>query len=86
MIVVDASAAVLGLLNDGDARAYLSDESFACPHLVDAEIVHALRTRVRRGNVELADAERALRTWARLGMYRAPVVGLLERAFATKLS
>ena len=79
MIVVDASAAVLGLLNDGDARVHLSDEPFACPHLADAEVVQALRARVRHGDVEVADAERAIATWARLGMYRVPVVGMLDR-------
>ena len=79
MIVVDASAAVLGLLNDGDARAYLADEPFACPHLADSEIVHALRGQVHRGAVDAADAERAIATWAQLGMRRMPVVGMLER-------
>lgn len=79
MIVVDASAAVLGLLNDGDARACLAEEPFACPHLADSEIVHALRGQVHRGDVDAADAERAVATWARLGMERVPVVGLLER-------
>ena len=79
MIVVDASVAVLGLLNDGDARSYLADEAFACPHLIDPELLHALRAHVLRGEVAVADAERALGAWARLGMYRVPVVGLLER-------
>jgi len=79
VIVVDASAAVLGLLNDGDARAYLSDEPFACPHLADAEVVHALRARVRHGDVDVADAERAVGVWTRLGIYRVPIVGMLER-------
>jgi predicted nucleic acid-binding protein len=79
VIVVDASAAVLGLLNDGDARLRLADEPFACPHLTDSELLHALRARVLRGEVSGADAERALRAWARLGMYRVPIVGLLER-------
>ena len=79
MIVVDASAAVLGLLHDGDARSYLADEPFACPHLVDSEGVHALRAQVLRGELEAADAERAVRAWARLGMYRVPVVGMLAR-------
>jgi predicted nucleic acid-binding protein len=79
VIVVDASAAVLGLLNDGDARTYLASEPFACPHLADSEILHALRARVRLGEIDDADAERACGTWARLGMYRVPVVGLLER-------
>ncbi len=79
MIVVDASAAVLGLLNDGDARAFLANEPFACPHLADSEIVHALRGTVRSGDVDMADAEKALETWARLGMERVPIVGLLAR-------
>ncbi len=79
MIVVDASTAVLGLLNDGDARRYLAREAFACPHLADVEIVHALRARVRLGQLDAVDAERAVAAWARLGMYRVPVVGLLER-------
>lgn len=77
--MVDASAAVLGLLNDGDARSYLADEPFACPHLVDSELLHTLRARVLRGEVAAADAERALGAWPRLGMYRVPVVGLLDR-------
>ena len=81
MIVVDASAAVLGLLNDADARSYLADEPFACPHLIDSELLHALRAQVYRGEVAADDAERAVRVWARLGMYRVPVVGLLERVW-----
>jgi predicted nucleic acid-binding protein len=84
VIVVDASAAVLGLLNDGDARGYLADEPFACPHLADSEIVHALRGRVRNGEIDPADAERALATWARLGMERVPIVGLLERLWSLR--
>ena len=84
MIVVDASAAVLGLLNDGDARGYLADEPFACPHLADSEIVHALRGRVRNGDIDAADAEKALATWARLGMERVSIVGLLERLWSLR--
>ncbi len=79
MIVVDASAGVLGLLNDGDARAYLSNEPFACPDLADSELVHALRTRVRRGDIAATDAERAIETWTRLGIHRVRIVGLLDR-------
>ncbi len=49
MIVVDSSAAVLGLLNEGDARRSLADEAVAVPHLADAETANALRSGVRRG-------------------------------------
>lgn len=86
MIVVDASAAVLGLMNDGDARTFLAEEPFACPHLADSEIVSALRGRVHCGDIDAADAERALATWARLGMWRVPVVGLLERIWELRES
>jgi predicted nucleic acid-binding protein len=79
VIVVDASAGVLGLLNDGDARAYLSNEPVACPDLADSELVHALRTRVRRGDIAATDAERAIETWTGLGIHRVRIVGLLDR-------
>lgn len=81
MIVVDASAAVLGLLNDGEARAQLANEALAVPHLVDSEIVQALRSQVRRGEVDAADAQRAIDTWARLGIQRVGLVGLLRRVW-----
>lgn len=48
MIVVDTSAAVLALLNDGDARTLLANQPAAVPHLIDAELANALRTQVRR--------------------------------------
>lgn len=81
MIVVDASAAVLGLLNDGEARTRLAEEPFACPHLADSEVVHALRRQVRGGRLDAKDAERAASVWTRLGVHRVPVVGLLTRVW-----
>lgn len=51
MIVLDASAAVLALLNDGDARRTLVAGSAAVPHLADAEVTHALRAQVLRGRI-----------------------------------
>lgn len=79
MIVVDASAAVLALLNDGDARARLANEALAIPHLADSEIVQALRSQVRRGDVGADDARRALDVWGQLGIQRVGSVGLLQR-------
>jgi predicted nucleic acid-binding protein len=79
VIVIDASAAVLGLLNDGDARSMLRDGPVACPHLVDSEVAHALRAQVLRGDVEADDARRAIETWGRLGIERIGVQGLLPR-------
>lgn len=79
MIVVDASAAVLGLLNDGQARSALREGAVACPHLVDSEVASALRAQVQRGEVEADDAGHALETWGRLGVERIGVRGLLPR-------
>jgi predicted nucleic acid-binding protein len=79
VIVVDASAAVLAVLNDGEARSLLAAESLASPHLVDSEVAHALRAHVLRGKIDITDGERAIKRWARLGIQRLAVVGLLDR-------
>lgn len=81
MIVVDASAAVLGLLNDGDARAALVNDPVIAPHLVDSEVASALRSRVLQGAMPAQTARAALRVWSALGLTRFPVVGLLERVW-----
>lgn len=81
MIVVDASAAVLGLLGDGDARRRLATERLAAPHLVDAELLHTVGRQLRRGAIEAAHASQAVRTWQRLGVQRFPVVGMLDRVW-----
>lgn len=79
MIVVDASAALLGLLNDGPARSMLAEEAIACPHLADSEVAHALRAQVLRGELAADGARRALETWGKLGIERIGVRGLLGR-------
>lgn len=78
-MVVDASAALLGVLNDGEARARLRDEAVVCPHLVDSELVHALRAQVLRGAIDVTDAARVVHVWAQLGIARVGVEGLLSR-------
>lgn len=79
MIVIDASAAILGLLNDGEARAMLREGAVVCPHLADSEVAHALRSQVRRGALGAGDAWRAIEAWARLGIERLGGQGLLPR-------
>lgn len=79
MIVIDASAAILGLLSDGEARSVLRESAVVCPHLADSEVAHALRSQVLRGDLEADDAGRAIETWARLGTERIGVRGLLPR-------
>lgn len=84
MIVVDASAAVLALLADGECRQRLSTESLAVPHLIDAEIAQTLRTHVRRGEIRPAAGKRSLSRWAQLGVQRVGIVGMLDRIWALR--
>jgi len=84
MIVVDASAAVLALFNEGDARRSLATEAVAIPHLADSEILNAIRAQVLRGDVGSGAASAALNRWARLGLRRFAVVGLLTRVWALR--
>jgi predicted nucleic acid-binding protein len=79
VIVLDASAAVLALLNDGNARRLLARETVAVPHLADSEVAHALRAQVLRGHLGADDAGALLARWARLGLRRFAVTGLLAR-------
>ena len=79
MIVADASAAVLALLNDGDARRSLATEAVAVPHLADSEVANALRAQSLRGGFGDDQAAAALDRWARLGLRRYGVIGLLPR-------
>jgi predicted nucleic acid-binding protein len=84
VIVIDASTAVLALLTDGAARQLLMDESVAVPHLVDAEIAHALRGQVARGTMSDRDGARALQAWVHLEVSRFPARGLLARVWELK--
>ncbi|MGK2929568.1 MAG: type II toxin-antitoxin system VapC family toxin [Acidimicrobiales bacterium] len=81
MIVIDASAVVLGLMNDGEARATLEVDAVVCPHLVDSEVVHALRSQVLRGGLDAGTAENMIVVWQRLGLERVGVTGLLGRVW-----
>lgn len=79
MIVVDASAALSALLNDGPAREIFSTEALHVPHLVDSEVASGLRRRTLAGQLEASAAWGALSAWQQLGMTRYPVVSLLDR-------
>jgi len=81
VIVLDASAAVSALLNAGPARAALAAEAVHVPHLVDAEIAHALRRHVLGRSLGADDGWAALDTWRRLGVVRHPIGGLLDRVW-----
>jgi predicted nucleic acid-binding protein len=79
VIVVDASAALSGLLNPGPARDALAVERLHAPHLIDSEVASGLRRQVRATSIGSEDAGAALDVWLRLGMARHPALGLLRR-------
>ena len=86
MIVVDASAAVSALLNDGQARRLLAVESVHAPHLVDAEVVSALRRQHAAGVLTAGHAHGAMDVWRRLGLIRYAAPPLLERVWELRSS
>ncbi|KQY07923.1 ribonuclease [Mycobacterium sp. Root135] len=79
MIVLDASAAVAALLNDGQARRYLADEPIHAPHLVDVEVVSAFRRQAGAGQLAERPARQALSAWKRVGLIRYATTPLMER-------
>ena len=81
MIVVDASAAVAALLNDGPARRVLASDQLHAPHVVDSEVANALRRLVRTARLEPENAWKALATWRRLGLARYAVIEMIERVW-----
>jgi predicted nucleic acid-binding protein len=84
MIVIDASAALAGLLNDGQARSLLGTERLHTPHLIDSEIASGLRRQVQRNQLDASDAWNTLSTWRRLAVTRYPVYGLFERIWEVR--
>lgn len=81
MIVVDASAALAGLLNDGPARRSLGTEQLHVPHLIDSDVASVLRREVLAGSLGEHDGWSALDTWRHLAVTRYPVHALLDRVW-----
>ncbi len=79
--MLDASAAVLGLLSDGPARRTMAQETVAIPHLTDVEVTQALRAQVLREAMTATQAADALAAWTGLGLRRYPMVALLPRVW-----
>jgi predicted nucleic acid-binding protein len=84
VIVVDASAAIAGLLNDGPARRTLAPEQLHIPHLIDTEVASGLRRLVIAGRITAKQGWAALDTWRRLGATRYPAHGLLDRIWGLR--
>jgi predicted nucleic acid-binding protein len=81
VIVVDASAALSALLNDGPARRALGHDQLHVPHLIDTEVGNGLRRQVAGRIISERDGRAAVVVWKRLGMTRYPAFSLLERVW-----
>lgn len=85
MIVVDASVVVAVLSDDGaaghHARDRLAGEVQLAPHLIDVEVMHALRGLTRVGAIEDDRADEAITDLQRLDITRVPHGLLLRRAW-----
>lgn len=81
MIVIDASAALSGLLTAGQARTMMATENLMAPQLIDYEIANALRRRTFAGDVDSATAWGVLEAWQRIGIRRFAASGHLERVW-----
>ena len=89
MPVVDASVLV-EYVGGGEhvdvARSYLMADRGAlwAPHLVDAEVGHALRRMVAAGDIRPHAARAGLKDLAEMPLQRAPHRGLMDRAWALR--
>lgn len=76
MVVLDASAALAGLLREGHARALMLREHLEVPHLIELK-GNALRRLMLAKQLSDAQAQASLDAWRRLGMRRWPMLPLL---------
>ncbi len=86
MIVVDASAMTEFLLQTPlgarvEARLFRDGDAFYAPHLLDVEVVQALRRLVRAGDVLPGRAGEAIDDLMGLDVFRHSHVDLLARAW-----
>lgn len=86
MIVLDASAALAALLNAGSAREVLKHEQIHAPHLIDAEIVNALRRMASHQKLTSDVAFARLAAWRRLELTRSPMTSLLDRMWELRVN
>lgn len=81
MIVIDASMALAGLLNNGKARDLLATERVCAPDIVDSGVTDGLRRLTRSRQVTADAAQAALDTWQQLGIRRYASRALAQRVW-----
>lgn len=81
MIVVDASVVVEALLRGGSSTERIADAELAAPHLLDVEVVSAVRGQLLGGVIDEALASAAMLAYRRLDIDRYDHAGLLGRVW-----
>lgn len=83
MIVADASALVEILVREPPDELLLrvNDADLHCPHLIDVDVMHALRSLDSRGEITAAEARRAMSDLERLPIDRHGHTGLRGRVW-----
>lgn len=90
MLVLDASAVVAMLLERGEdaepirRRVEIPEESIHVPHLMDVEVLHALRRLVLQGNLTPQRSEVALEDLGNTKMTRYSHTAFLGRIWELK--
>lgn len=81
MIVVDTSAAIAALSGQSAAREALVGHRLLAPHVIDAEVAHAIRGLVRGSKLTGAQGIGLLEAWRQLVVDRLPMASLLPRVW-----
>jgi predicted nucleic acid-binding protein len=88
MLVIDTSAALEALVSreppPGLLEHLIRDGDLHAPHLIDVEVLHALRGLVRGGALAEDRAEDARRDFAELAMVRYPHHELADRIWTLR--
>jgi predicted nucleic acid-binding protein len=89
VIVADASAVVEVLLNtpaglEVGRRLFATDETVHVPHLLDLEVLQALRRYARTPSMGILRAEQALQYYANMPLSRYPHAVLAPRIWALR--
>lgn len=81
MIVADCSAVVEALRGDQETRELLASTRVFAPHLIDAEVAHAVRGMSLGGLVTPDQGQRMIGHWSRFGVVRFAMHPLLARVW-----
>jgi predicted nucleic acid-binding protein len=81
VIVADASVVVAALVGRAVAREALIGPQVHAPHLIDSEVAHVLRRRVRLGAIDAATGWNLLNTFRWMAITRHGTFSMFDRVW-----